>query len=252
MRENFKPSEEEEDEADAWKHKIENNVTLTTLELGDIKDYFKSVIGNALLTSSNNEIQYVTCSKWSIKAETKSLNLSEKQLHHADVKLLAGVIKFNRSLTSANLGGNNIGDDGAKDLSEALKTNSTLKTLELIDNDIGSAGAQSLADMLKVNRALTTLNLAGCGIGLPDGWSLEHKTHGISDRQYTNHEDSKWLTYRPGNATGTCTGVEALAQALNVNKTLTFVDLTHNDITFEGKNKLRDAVKGNKKIKLKL
>ena len=79
-------------------------------------------------------------------------------------------IFFNSALKSANLGMNDIGDEGVIAISEALKTNSTLTELGLDSlsrstNKIGPAGAQALAHMLKVNSALVSLNIEDNEIG---------------------------------------------------------------------------------------
>ena len=79
-------------------------------------------------------------------------------------------IFFNSALKSADLGGNDIGDEGVIAISEALKTNSTLTELGLgsssrSTNKIGPAGAQALADMLQVSSALKVLDLADNDIG---------------------------------------------------------------------------------------
>ena len=84
---------------------------------------------------------------------------------------------FNSALKSANLGLNDIGDEGVIAISEALKTNSTLTELGLESkmdskNKIGPAGAQALADMLKVNSALTSLNLYYNNIGVEGGKAI--------------------------------------------------------------------------------
>ena len=76
---------------------------------------------------------------------------------------------FNSALKSANLGLNDIGDEGVIAISEALKTNSTLTELMLesrydLKNKIGPAGAQALADMLKVNSALKELDIRENGV----------------------------------------------------------------------------------------
>ena len=92
----------------------------------------------------------------------------------ADAKLLAGVIKFNRALTSVNLLQNDIGTEGATAVLRACENNNTLQTV------LGLAG-QTEADFsskrwrqpeailmsaeLKVNRALTSLNLVYNQVG---------------------------------------------------------------------------------------
>ena len=63
------------------------------------------------------------------------------------------------------LGGNNIGDEGAAALAQGLRNNTALTTLYLHDNDIGDDGAAALALTLRNNTALTTLKLQGNDIG---------------------------------------------------------------------------------------
>ena len=79
------------------------------------------------------------------------------------------VPNINRALKSANLGENNIGDEGAIAISAALEHNTTLTQIDLngyySDVKIGAAGAQAIAKMLVVNRALTSLNLRFNEIG---------------------------------------------------------------------------------------
>jgi len=58
-------------------------------------------------------------------------------------------LKTYSTLTTLNLKGNKIGDNGVQTLSEALKTNSTLTTLDVFNNNIGSNGAQALRQCLR-------------------------------------------------------------------------------------------------------
>ena len=53
-------------------------------------------------------------------------------------------MKYNKSLTTLNLGFNEIGDDGAAALGECLKYNKSLTTLDLSDNKIGDDSAAAL------------------------------------------------------------------------------------------------------------
>ena len=79
------------------------------------------------------------------------------------------VPNINRSLISANLDYNNIGDEGAIAISAALESNTTLEHLGLkpcsYGTKITAVGAQAIAKMLVVNRALTSLDLSVNEIG---------------------------------------------------------------------------------------
>ncbi|KAF9386232.1 hypothetical protein CPB97_003913 [Podila verticillata] len=62
----------------------------------------------------------------------------------ADLRRESEALKTNSTLTTLDLSGNSIGNNGVQALAEALKTNSTLATLELQNNSIGDTGAQLL------------------------------------------------------------------------------------------------------------
>ena len=56
-------------------------------------------------------------------------------------------MKTNATLTSLNLGGNKVGDDGARALAEAMKTNATLTSLDLGWNEVGADGARAVEEI---------------------------------------------------------------------------------------------------------
>ena len=158
---------------------------------------------------------------------------------------------FNRALISANLDYNNIGDEGTAALSHALKTNSTLEILELRSNGVGAAGAQSLANMLQFNGALKSLDLSSnkiCSVSRGGGWT--HDPHAYW--KYV-HTDGRKTDDRPDGVEFEVdlSGIQALAGALKVNRSLKSVDLKSNDIPDKGKQRLRAAAAG-KSITLQL
>jgi NLR family CARD domain-containing protein 3 len=68
---------------------------------------------------------------------------------YATGQQLADALKGNSSLTSLDMGGNNIGPEGITVVLNALRGNDTLETLELSYNPIGDKGAKALSDVLK-------------------------------------------------------------------------------------------------------
>ena len=82
-------------------------------------------------------------------------------LSDASVGAACVLLRASRALQTVDLGGNQVGDEGAKMLSDALKGNTTLKTLRLHSNAIGASGGTALADLLLANRTLTKLDLRG-------------------------------------------------------------------------------------------
>ncbi|KAF9149029.1 hypothetical protein BG015_009202 [Linnemannia schmuckeri] len=67
------------------------------------------------------------------------------------------ILKTNSTLTTLNLWGNSIREDGAVALSEALKANSILTILELWENSIGDNGAAALFSVSKCGSELSRL-----------------------------------------------------------------------------------------------
>jgi Ran GTPase-activating protein (RanGAP) involved in mRNA processing and transport len=72
---------------------------------------------------------------------------------------------INEGETSINLGGNEIGDEGAEHLSNALSTNTTLTSIILYKNNIGVKGAEYLSNALSTNTTLTSISLYRNNIG---------------------------------------------------------------------------------------
>jgi hypothetical protein len=94
-----------------------------------------------------------------------TLNLGDNDIGDDGPKTMAEALATNSTLTTLHLGGNSIGDDGAKAMGEALATNSTLTTLDLQYSKIGAEGAKTMAEALATNSTLTTLHLGGNNIG---------------------------------------------------------------------------------------
>ena len=101
-------------------------------------------------------------------------------------------LRVNTSLTSLDLSGNLIQDEGANSLSEALRVNTSLTYLQLSQNNICAEGAHSLSEALRVNTSLTSLNLS---------------------QNYICAE-----------------GAHSLSEALRVNTSLTYLKLSQNSI----------------------
>ena len=66
------------------------------------------------------------------------------------------MLYHNKSITSFDLGWNNIGDEGVEKLVEHLKSNKTIKHLNLWGNNITSNGANHLSKLFSLNH--TTVN----------------------------------------------------------------------------------------------
>ena len=121
-------------------------------------------------------------------------------------------LRVNTSLSSLDLHGNSISDEGANLLAQALRVNTSLSSLDLSRNSIGNEGANSLAQALRVNTSLSSLDLSGNSIGNE--------------------------------------GANSLAQALRLNTSLSSLDLHLSSIGDEGANSLAEALRVNTSLSL--
>ncbi|CAF1540164.1 unnamed protein product [Didymodactylos carnosus] len=84
-------------------------------------------------------------------SEVKLRNLG---IDEEDAQVLAKALKVNKTLTTLDLGGNQISARGGEALAEALKVNKTLTTLNLRSNQISARGDEALVEAMKLNKSL--------------------------------------------------------------------------------------------------
>eukprot|EP00668_Euglena_longa_P003464 GGOE01004053.1.p1 GENE.GGOE01004053.1~~GGOE01004053.1.p1 ORF type:complete len:314 (+),score=53.24 GGOE01004053.1:185-1126(+) len=125
---------------------------------------------------------------------------------------LATSLKVNHSLLRLDLAGNSIGDVGAQVLAEALEVNPTLQHLALASNNIGDVGIRAFSEALKVNSAITYLDLS-CGRSFAETLRMNTTLKSLSLR---------------GNKIGVA--ANAMAKALQENRTLQQIDLTDSNV----------------------
>lgn len=106
-----------------------------------------------------------------------SLDLSSNFLNDMAAQACSRLIKFNKTLETLNLSGNEITSSGAKNIAEALSGNpeSSLRSLVLRGNSsIGDEGAISLSQSLRTHTGLSALDLYDCGLGIKGIISICH------------------------------------------------------------------------------
>ncbi|MDG1436419.1 MAG: hypothetical protein P8P83_01350 [Rickettsiaceae bacterium] len=192
-------------------------------------DFFFSLGGEHLAT----ELAVALCGKGN--SALTSLNLGGNDIGDDGVAGLAIFLKKNGTLTELDLQCNHIGNKGAVLLAKALKTNTTLTTLNLARNAIGAEGAEALADSLKENNTLTSLALLSNNIG--------NKGAVLLAKALKTNTTLTTLNLARNNIGSE--GAAALAEALKENSTLTSLDLGGNKIGTEGAEALTEALKGN-------
>ena len=168
------------------------------------------------------------------------LDLRNNHIGGEDVKALAEALKINGTITELYLGCNSIDDDGIKDLADSIKVNPQTKitTLELMGNLISDEGTKALAEMLNANTTITMLFLNG-NIVRDDG------AKALAEMLKKNTIISEiYLCKNPiGNE-----GVIALAEMLMTNTTITKLGLSGMSILDKGAQALAEALKANKTI----
>mmetsp|Transcript_9622 Transcript_9622/g.28154 ORF Transcript_9622/g.28154 Transcript_9622/m.28154 type:complete len:501 (-) Transcript_9622:46-1548(-) len=139
-----------------------------------------------------------------------TLDLQGNDVGNEGARALAKALPGSRSLTALSLPANSIRASGAGALAEALRVNHALRDLNLRYNDVGDGGAVSLAEALPHNKVLRNLVLSG---------------NGIRDE-----------------------GAQALADALTRNQALRNLDLQGNEIGDEGALALAEALPHNQTL----
>ncbi|KAG0051211.1 hypothetical protein BGZ83_003996 [Gryganskiella cystojenkinii] len=164
-----------------------------------------------------------------------TLNMQGNSISDNGARTLAKALKTNMTLTTLNLQGNSINDSGAQALAKALKTNITLTALNLQGNSINDNGAQALATALKTNRALTTLDLWENSIS-------DNGAQALAEALMANSTLTSLNLCK--NSVGN-NGVKVLAEALKTNSTLISLDVSVNSISNNGAQALAEALKTN-------
>ena len=209
---------------------------------------FEYTFGTHLDMSSLTEVDLSSAKIRNVGAAVISVVLEKNSsLTHLDLSFnafdgvascLSKALKANSSVTSLNLGGNFVGEDGASSLSKALKANSSLTNLNLSLNSIGDDGASSLSKALKANSSLTSLNLSSTSIGDAGASSLSKALKANSSLANLN------LSI---NSIGDA-GASSLSKALKANSFLTDLDLSDNSIGDAGASSLSKTLTANSSL----
>ncbi|XP_025772669.1 NLR family CARD domain-containing protein 3 [Puma concolor] len=189
------------------------------------------------------------------------LHLQKNTIGPLGAQQTADALKQNRSLKELIFSSNSIGDKGAEALAKALKVNQGLKSLDLQSNSISDAGVAALMGALCTNQTLISLNLRENSISSEGARDL---AQALCSNSTLKNLDPLFL-HLPG-PPGLCSGphghtrlclpslqwnfiqagaAKALGQALQLNRSLTSLDLQENAIGDEGASALASALKAN-------
>lgn len=234
---------------------LKGNQTLTTLNLSktnikpkDTVEIAKILTQTQLTTLnlSGNQIGDIFGGQnlYDEASITATVNLYRSLGTNFGLTPIAEALKVNSTLTSLNLAGNQIIDDGIARLSKALSfdQNQTLTSLDLSNNNFGIEGLTALvgaiAQPLKPNKTLTTLHLAGNKLG--------DEAIGMLSKALSYNRSLTTLNLSD-NQIG-AVGARSLATYLRYNHNLLHLYLAHNLIDRYGAKHLASALKDNRRL----
>lgn len=155
----------------------------------------------------------------------------------------------NRSLRHLYVGTNGLTERSAPLLADYVANGCALETLHLSCNRLGDAGVEALAGAMKANRSIRRLSLASNLIGPRGAWALatalvDHPTLELLDLGFTK---ATVAVGENGNFLGD-EGARAMAHLLRHSTALRSLDLLHNGISQIGVNALREAMAVNRTL----
>uniref|UniRef100_G1TTF6 NLR family CARD domain containing 3 n=1 Tax=Oryctolagus cuniculus TaxID=9986 RepID=G1TTF6_RABIT len=179
------------------------------------------------------------------------LHLQKNSIGPAGAQRMADALKHNRSLKELVFSSNSIGDAGAKALAEALKVNQGLESLDLQSNSISDVGVAALTEALGANQTLLRLSLRENSISPEGAQALAHALCTNSTLENLEYVPGRghavmpvclpslqWNFIQAGAA-------RALGRALQLNRSLTSLDLQENAIGDEGASAVAGSLKVN-------
>lgn len=89
----------------------------------------------------------------------ETLNLSHNVIGNQGIQHLGNALKKNKGLIELSLASNRFDSEGIKFLTESLKENQTLTDLILMNSNVNILGAKYIGNLLKENNSLKTLDL---------------------------------------------------------------------------------------------
>ena len=150
------------------------------------------------------------------------LHLDECHITSFGVKILAGALETNQSLTHLNLARLRRISCSATALAEALQLNRTLTHLDLSCSGIGDLGTEAICKALQSNHVTTHLILGGNTIGDSGAEALAEALQSPATQLSYLHLDGCHIT---------SFGVKILAGALETNQSLTHLNLARSRIS---------------------
>ncbi|XP_006188130.2 leucine-rich repeat-containing protein 34 [Camelus ferus] len=178
----------------------------------------------------------------------------------------AKLLQKQHNLTYLNLMFNDIGPEGGEVIAKALHKDTTLKHLRMTGNKIENKGGMYFAAMLQINSSLEKLDLGDCDLGMQSVIAFatvltqNHTIKGLNlnrpilygeQEESTVHlghmlKENQWLVElhmcKHDIKNG---GMKQLCDALYLNRSLRYLDVSCNKITQDGMVCLADVLRSN-------
>jgi len=227
---------------------ISHNGSLTSIDLG-----FNEIVGEAARTLASVVLNRPTTLETFCNIPIRQLRANEltdldipgKHICVPGALVLARLLSVSTSLTSLILWGNDIGNEGAKAVADALRVNDSLTSLSLQNNDLDAEGASAIVVALRVNSSLASLNLKGNSVGAGGAAAIANALGDNASLTSLNLASTQLcgLDFK-GDGTYTAEGIKAVADALRVSASLTFIDMERNRLGDKGAKVIGSALKG--------
>lgn len=180
-----------------------------------------------------------------LNKQCKELFLGVNQLTAISMALIAQTLKGNTTLKLLEISENPIGDMGIHSLTEILKLNhSHLQYLYVYSTGITDDGAQDLANMLKTNTTLFDLDLGANDIS-------DQAVRLLANALSRDNTTLTALSFK-GNQLLSDGSVEDLAEMLEQNQTLKFLNLTKCHLCAPAIQRLQSIAQTKKRFRLEI
>ena len=164
----------------------------------------------------------------------RKLDISDNNIGDEGVIAMSECIKTNNTLEELHVAHNSITAKGVKRISRALQINTTLRKLNISNNNLSYDGAVAISDCLTVHCSLVELNISSCNITHEGATTILEALHACKNLKTLNVSNN-----RLSNAVV----ARSIGDFLRVNTTLVNLDVSANNITFEGTKMIGDGLK---------
>jgi Ran GTPase-activating protein (RanGAP) involved in mRNA processing and transport len=204
---------------------LNSNKWLTDLNLADSNISIRGVFAVVEALKDNHILKNITVNKSPLcvadlqgRTGKKHMDYSNKYLNFRDATLIGRFLRLNQECTALDVSENNLTEyghryDGVTDISELLKHNPNLVSLNLSNTYLLTRGVVIVASALEDAVALEHLDLKNVYINrdlIPDS--------------------RKSATTQKGQTEWSVDGIKTLGQAMEINSTLTSLNLQENQI----------------------